>query len=60
MHKKLKNSGKKVILGAGDTFRAAAIEQLEEWGKRSDAELVKSTQGSDPGAVVFDTLSAVN
>lgn len=49
--------GKKVILGAGDTFRAAAIEQLEEWAKRSGAEIVKSTQGSDPGAVVFDTLS---
>lgn len=50
--------GKKVILGAGDTFRAAAIEQLEEWAKRSGAEIVKGTQGSDPGAVVFDTLSA--
>lgn len=50
--------GKKVILGAGDTFRAAAIEQLEEWAKRSGAEIVKSTQGSDPGAVVFDTLAA--
>lgn len=50
--------GKKVILGAGDTFRAAAIEQLEEWANRSGAEIVKSTQGSDPGAVVFDTLSA--
>lgn len=50
--------GKKVILGAGDTFRAAAIEQLEEWANRSGAEIVKSTQGSDPGAVVFDTLTA--
>lgn len=50
--------GKKVILGAGDTFRAAAIEQLEEWANRSGAEIVKSTQGSDPGAVVFDTLAA--
>lgn len=48
--------GKKVILGAGDTFRAAAIEQLEEWANRAGAEIVKSTQGSDPGAVVFDTL----
>ena len=53
-----KNEGKKVILAAADTFRAAAIEQLEEWAKRSGAEIVKSTQGSDPGAVVFDTLSA--
>ncbi len=50
--------GKKVILGAGDTFRAAAIEQLEEWANRSGAEIVRSTQGSDPGAVVFDTLAA--
>lgn len=50
--------GKKVILGAGDTFRAAAIEQLEEWANRAGAEIVKSTQGSDPGAVVFDTLDA--
>ncbi len=47
-----------VILGAGDTFRAAAIEQLEEWANRAGAEIVKSTQGSDPGAVVFDTLVA--
>ena len=51
-------SGKKVILGAGDTFRAAAIEQLEEWANRAGAEIVKSTQGADPGAVVFDTLVA--
>lgn len=50
--------GKKVVLGAGDTFRAAAIEQLEEWAKRSGADIVKSTQGSDPGAVVFDTIAA--
>lgn len=53
---KLKSQGKKVILGAGDTFRAAAIEQLEEWAKRADVEIVKSEHGSDPGAVVFDTL----
>ncbi|MBN1469680.1 MAG: signal recognition particle-docking protein FtsY [Fusobacteriaceae bacterium] len=53
---KLKSEGKKVILGAGDTFRAAAIEQLEEWAKRADVEIVKHSQGSDPGAVVFDTL----
>lgn len=50
--------GKKVILGAADTFRAAAIEQLEEWANRSGAEIVKGNQGSDPGAVVFDTLAA--
>lgn len=55
---KLKAEGKKVIIGAGDTFRAAAIEQLEEWAKRADVELIKHEQGSDPGAVVFDTLQA--
>lgn len=55
---KLKNEGKKVIVGAGDTFRAAAIEQLEEWANRADVELIKHEQGSDPGAVVFDTLQA--
>ncbi|SRR3712207_4262092 len=54
---KLKKEGKKVILGAGDTFRAAAVEQLEEWAKRSGAELVKGKEGADPGSVVFDTLS---
>ncbi|MCK5779869.1 MAG: signal recognition particle-docking protein FtsY [Psychrilyobacter sp.] len=50
--------GKKVVIGAGDTFRAAAIEQLEEWAIRSGAEIIKHEQGSDPGAVVFDTLKA--
>ena len=50
--------GKKVVLGAADTFRAAAIEQLEIWAERAGADSVKHTQGSDPAAVVFDTLSA--
>ncbi len=54
--KKYKAEGKKVIVGAADTFRAAAIEQLEEWGKRADVEIVKKEQGSDPGAVVFDAI----
>ena len=54
--KKLKNSGKKVIIGAGDTFRAAAIEQVEEWGKRTGVEVVKQAHGSDPAAVIFDTV----
>ncbi len=58
MAAKLKNEGKKVIIGAADTFRAAAIEQLEEWANRADVELIKNAQGSDPGAVVFDTLKA--
>lgn len=54
---KLKKEGKKVILGAGDTFRAAAVEQLEEWAKRAEAEIVRGKEGGDPGSVVFDTLT---
>ncbi|MCI1964815.1 MAG: signal recognition particle-docking protein FtsY [Oscillospiraceae bacterium] len=54
----LEKQGKKVILGAADTFRAAAIEQLEVWAERSGAELVKQTQGSDPASVVFDSIAA--
>lgn len=55
---KLKNSGKKVILGAADTFRAAAIEQLEVWANRADVKLIKHQEGADPAAVVFDTVAA--
>ncbi|TDT70493.1 fused signal recognition particle receptor [Hypnocyclicus thermotrophus] len=55
---KFVKEGKKVVIGAGDTFRAAAIEQLEEWAKRANAEIIKHSQGADPGAVVFDTLKA--
>ncbi len=55
---KLVKDGKKVVIGAADTFRAAAVEQLEEWAKRAGAELVKHPDGADPGAVVFDTLKA--
>lgn len=51
-----KQLGKKVLLAAGDTFRAAAIEQLEVWAKRADVPLVKREQGSDAGAVIFDAL----
>ncbi len=54
----LKAQGKRVILGAADTFRAAAIEQLEVWADRADVEIVKSVQGSDPASVVFDTIAA--
>lgn len=54
---KYSKEGKKVVLGAADTFRAAAIEQLEEWAKRANVEIVKQNQGADPGAVVFDTLT---
>lgn len=53
---KLVKEGKKVILGAGDTFRAAAVEQLQEWGRRAGAEVVRGKEGGDPGSVVFDTL----
>jgi fused signal recognition particle receptor len=55
---KLKNSGKKVIIAAGDTFRAAAIEQLEEWSIRSKTEIVKHKEGADPAAVIFDGIQA--
>ncbi len=51
-------SGKKVLLCAGDTFRAAAAEQLEIWSRRSGAEIVRHEEGSDPAAVVFDAISA--
>ncbi len=50
--------GKKVVLGAADTFRAAAIEQLEIWAERAGADIVKHTQGADPAAVVFDSIAA--
>lgn len=55
---RLKNNGKKVILAAADTFRAAAIDQLEIWAKRSGADIVKHNEGSDPAAVIFDAISA--
>ncbi|MBE6779227.1 MAG: signal recognition particle-docking protein FtsY [Ruminococcaceae bacterium] len=58
MAARLKAEGKKVILGAADTFRAAAIEQLEIWAGRAGVDIVKHTQGADPAAVVFDTISA--
>ena len=54
---KYKNLGKKVLLGAGDTFRAAAVEQLEEWAKRADVDIVKGRESADPASVVYDTLS---
>ena len=54
----LKAEGKKVLLGAADTFRAAAIDQLEIWSERAGVELVKHSEGSDPAAVVFDAIAA--
>ena len=53
-----KKAGKKVYLGAADTFRAAAVEQLVEWGKRADVPVIKQGMGSDPASVAFDTLSS--
>lgn len=53
-----KSAGYKVMLGAADTFRAAAIEQLEEWGRRADVPIVKQRLGSDAAAVAYDTLSS--
>lgn len=51
---KLKNEGKKVIVAAGDTFRAAAVEQLEEWTKRAGVEIVKGQENQDPSSVIFE------
>lgn len=54
----LKAEGKSVILGAADTFRAAAIEQLAVWAERAGVDMVKSAEGADPASVVFDTVAA--
>ncbi len=54
----LRKQGKKVILAAADTFRAAAIDQLEIWGERAKCEVIKQKEGSDPAAVVYDAISA--
>ncbi|MDR1565371.1 MAG: signal recognition particle-docking protein FtsY [Oscillospiraceae bacterium] len=54
----LRSQGKKVILSAADTFRAAAIEQLEIWAQRSGCDIVKHAEGSDPAAVVYDSIAA--
>ena len=53
-----KKAGKKVYLGAADTFRAAAVEQLVEWGRRVDVPVVKQKMGSDPASVAYDTLAS--
>ena len=54
---KLTREGKKVVIAAADTFRAAAVEQLEIWAKRSGAEMVKRDEGTDPASVVYDAMS---
>ncbi|MDO5708022.1 MAG: signal recognition particle-docking protein FtsY [Andreesenia angusta] len=55
---KFRNEGKKVIIAAGDTFRAAAIEQLEEWANRSNVDIIAHAEGADPGAVIFDGIQS--
>ncbi len=55
---KLKNEGKKVLVAAADTFRAAAIDQLEVWTDRAGVDIIKHKEGGDPAAVVFDALTA--
>ncbi|MEH7373665.1 MULTISPECIES: signal recognition particle-docking protein FtsY [Bacillaceae] len=55
---KFKKEGKKVLLAAGDTFRAGAIEQLEVWGERVGVDVIKQSEGSDPAAVMYDAIQA--
>ncbi len=54
----LRRSGKSVLLAAADTFRAAAVEQLEEWGRRAEVDVIRQATGADPAAVVFDAVKA--
>ena len=56
--KQFADQGKKVVLGAADTFRAAAAEQLEVWGTRSGADVIRHQEGADPGAVAYDAVKA--
>ena len=56
----LRASGKTVMIAAADTFRAAAIEQLEEWGRRAQVEVIRQAPGADPSAVVFDAVKAAH
>jgi len=55
---RLKKDGKRVIMAAGDTFRAAAVEQLEVWGERSGIEVIRQREGADPAAVAYDAVQA--
>ena len=55
---KFKNAGKSVYIGAADTFRAAAIDQLQIWADRVGVPMIRQDMGSDPASVAFDTLSA--
>lgn len=56
--RKFKDSGKSVLLAAADTFRAAAVEQLVEWGRRTDTEVISDSEGADPASVTFNAISA--
>ena len=58
MAHRMKNEGRRVLLCAADTFRAAAADQLEIWANRAECEIVRSVEGADPGAVLFDSLAA--
>lgn len=58
MASKLKNSGKKVLLAAADTFRAAATEQLEEWSHRAGVDIISGSEGADPASVIYDAVNA--
>ena len=55
---KLKNQNRKVLLAAADTFRAAAVEQLEEWSHRAGVDIITGAEGSDPASVIFDAVNA--
>ncbi|MDO5724758.1 MAG: signal recognition particle-docking protein FtsY [Tissierellia bacterium] len=55
---RLRTEGKKVVIAAADTFRAAAIDQLEEWANRSNSDIIKHSEGADPAAVVYDAITA--
>ena len=60
MAARFSHEGHKVLLAAADTFRAAAIDQLQEWGRRIDVDVISQNPGSDPGAVVYDAIQAAN
>ncbi len=58
LSERYKNEGKKVVIAAADTFRAAAVEQLDEWAKRVGVDIIKSATGADPSSVIFDAIGA--
>jgi fused signal recognition particle receptor len=58
LSERYKKAGKKVVIAAADTFRAAAVEQLDEWARRVGVDIIKSTTGADPSSVIFDAIGA--